>query len=454
MSRSRYDIFLSYRRSEGKDTARAIKETLERRGYRVFLDMDELQDGVFDKRILDAIHSAPIYLILLTEHCLDRCYKEDDWVRMEIDYALSHHKQIIPLNPDKQFKDIPSTIPSYIRDGLSQHQYSAIDTGQLYQVSMDQLISRRLEPVFRHRHLLLGLWIGIPLLLLSVLFLGVSVYRQRHQPYIYHAKGCSFNHVGETTYNRDSALYYFTKAAEMEYAPAQRDLGQLYQFSLDIRNHEDLSFYWLKKAYLNGDTLATAMLGYNYEKGIGIPSDMVEAITLYKEGVDKNDPYAFYLLGVCLCNGKGLKKDYVEGVHLIAQAAAMGNPWGELYMKDAGRWIFSPSYDSISSKYLSLQAVNISDSATTLYLTWHNSQHVGGWMQISPLAIIEDVRTGHTHTIQSLADCRFAPDTTHVAWGGTHNFSLVFPSVSDSCYLLNFIESPSSEWKIWGVSLR
>ena len=37
-----YDIFISYRRSDGKLLARLLKESLEKRGYRVFLDMDEL----------------------------------------------------------------------------------------------------------------------------------------------------------------------------------------------------------------------------------------------------------------------------------------------------------------------------------------------------------------------------------------------------------------------------
>ena len=49
--RSKYHIFLSYRREDGKDLARTFKETLVGKGFRVFLDMDELQDGVFDERI-------------------------------------------------------------------------------------------------------------------------------------------------------------------------------------------------------------------------------------------------------------------------------------------------------------------------------------------------------------------------------------------------------------------
>jgi len=454
MAKDRYDIFLSYRRSEGKDIARAIKETLERRGYRVFLDMDELQDGVFDKRILDAIQSAPIYLILLTAHCLDRCDRETDWVRQEIDYALAHHKQIIPLNPDKQFDGFPDIVPPHIRAGLSQHQYSAIDTGQLYQVSMDQLVTRRLEPVFRRRRVRLGMWITIIFAVLCLVGSGIYAYYLAHQPQVYYQKACQYNQVGEPSYNRDSALLYLHQAAEMDYASAQRDLGQLYQFSIDINNHEDLSFYWLKKAYLSGDTLAAALLGYNYEYGIGIPQNIVEAVTLYKEGVDNGDAYAMYLLGQCMCKGKGMTKNIVEGTHYIDQAAKLDDPWGKLYMQGAGRWIFSPSYDSISSNYLRLRAICLTDTTTTLYFRWNNEQFVGGWMQISPQAILQDPVHHFIYPVSSLSDCKFSPDTTQVAWGKSHDFALTFPAISDSTFTLNFCESDTSQWKVFGISLR
>lgn len=451
---NRYDIFLSYRRCDGKDIARAMKETLERRGYKVFLDMDELQDGVFDKRILDAIQSAPIYLILLTPHCLDRCDRETDWVRQEIDYALKHRKQIIPINPDKQFAGFPSNIPDHIRRGLSQHQYSAIDTGQLYQVSMEQLISRRLQPVFRKKKIH---WSLLIMAILAVVLLGCYGYYRyyaKHQPQIYYQKACIYNHVGEATYNRDSALYYLNQAAEMDYAPAQRDLGLLYQFSIDLNNHAEWSYYWLKKAYLNGDTLAVALLGYNYEYGIGIPQDMGEAIDLYKEGVEQSDAYAYYLLGQCMLNGKGMAKDEVEGTRMIAQSAKLDDPWGKLYMQDAGRWIFYPACDSLSSPYISLRAICLSDTSTSLYFRWNNEQYVGGWMQINREARIEDPVEETRYGVRWLTDCCFAPDTTQVAWGTSHDFVLHFPAVSANTNVVNFQESDTSCWKVWGISLR
>ena len=50
-----YDIFISYRRDGGAQYARILQLELEKRGYRVFLDYEELTDGVFGDNIKKAI---------------------------------------------------------------------------------------------------------------------------------------------------------------------------------------------------------------------------------------------------------------------------------------------------------------------------------------------------------------------------------------------------------------
>lgn len=144
-----YDIFISYRREGGKNYARILKPELEKRGFqeRVFLDFDELKDGKFDKRIMDAIDSAPIFIIILSDGCLDRCINENDWVRQEILHALASNKHIIPVVCDKTFKDFPTNIPEVIRKGLGQHQFSQIDTDTLLRASVNELVEFRISPI-------------------------------------------------------------------------------------------------------------------------------------------------------------------------------------------------------------------------------------------------------------------------------------------------------------------
>lgn len=142
-----YDVFISYRRVGGANYARILKPELEKRGYRVFLDYDELKDGRFDRRIMEAIDSAPIFIFILSPGSLDRCINEDDWVRQEILYALQHERNIIPVNFDGLFNGFPSGIPAAISEGLGQHQFSKLDSESLLKESIDKLVNERISPI-------------------------------------------------------------------------------------------------------------------------------------------------------------------------------------------------------------------------------------------------------------------------------------------------------------------
>lgn len=169
----KYDIFISYRRTGGKDKARSLKLELERRGYHVFLDFDDLKDSVFDKRIIGAIDEAPIFIIILSKNSLDNCKDDNDWVRKEIEYAISKDKHIIPVNPDKEFKDFPDDVPDNIKQHIGQHQFSTIDFEQLFQESMNKMVRDRIEPEFAHKSS--KKWIYI-ILFLAVLAASVFGY--------------------------------------------------------------------------------------------------------------------------------------------------------------------------------------------------------------------------------------------------------------------------------------
>ena len=76
--KQKYDIFISYRRIGGAQYARILQLMLQQRGYRVFLDYDELTDGKFGDHIQEAIREAPIFMIVLSKGSLVRCKNEGD----------------------------------------------------------------------------------------------------------------------------------------------------------------------------------------------------------------------------------------------------------------------------------------------------------------------------------------------------------------------------------------
>ena len=146
MTLERYDIFISYRRDGGQDKARNLQQALDKRGYRVFFDFDELRDGEFDKNIYRAIDNAPIFILLLTPQSLDRCVNIGDWVRKEIEYAIEQQKHIILIDPDYTFKAPPQDIPNTILNLIAKLNYQVLDFKKLFEESVDKLIKECLRP--------------------------------------------------------------------------------------------------------------------------------------------------------------------------------------------------------------------------------------------------------------------------------------------------------------------
>ena len=113
-----YDIFISYRRQDsegrtsGRDIARTLKLEFERRGYSVFFDYSEIRDDDFEKIILPAVQNAKVFLLVLSKDSLDRCVRQGDWVRREIETAICSGCKIIPLNPDGVLCGTPTEIMS------------------------------------------------------------------------------------------------------------------------------------------------------------------------------------------------------------------------------------------------------------------------------------------------------------------------------------------------------
>lgn len=124
----KYDIFISYRREGGLETADSIYQRLYNAGYSVFLDLEQLNSGKFNEKLLSVIDQCTDFILVLPPNALDRCDNEDDWVRRELEHAISKGKNIIPIMlrgfdwPDTE--KIPETIrelPNYNAITASDH---------------------------------------------------------------------------------------------------------------------------------------------------------------------------------------------------------------------------------------------------------------------------------------------------------------------------------------------
>lgn len=173
MRKGKYDIFISYRREGGRQYARTLQLILEKKGYRVFLDYDELVDGPFSPKIEAAIKETPIYMILLSKGVMDKCGEEGNWVRREIEIAVQAKKHIIPVNPDSTFDGIPENVPDHLKEAIGGTQHSEINFGQALNATVDMMIRNRIRPYVRPRGN--GIWYLIAALAVIVI-MGITAW--------------------------------------------------------------------------------------------------------------------------------------------------------------------------------------------------------------------------------------------------------------------------------------
>ena len=151
----KYDIFISYRREGGAQYARILQLVLQQMGYKVFLDYDELTDGIFGDHIKEAIKEASIFMIILSQHSMDRCVNENDWLRQEILLAVQEQKHIIPVNPDGVFRGLSNAsrekIPAEIVNIVNNYQHSEIGFGQTLWVTIELMVKNRIAPKLGER---------------------------------------------------------------------------------------------------------------------------------------------------------------------------------------------------------------------------------------------------------------------------------------------------------------
>ncbi len=155
---NKYDIFISYRRDNGEDKARILNQFLSTVGYRVFFDHESGMTGEFETEILAAVEIAPVFLILLTPHCLDRCKDEGDWVRREIERATKFGKDIIPIRPNYDesiLKKMPEGIPDYVIH-LKDLEFAEIDFHKNFKATAQSMVDTQIKKVVQPSILLTG----------------------------------------------------------------------------------------------------------------------------------------------------------------------------------------------------------------------------------------------------------------------------------------------------------
>ena len=140
-SRKKYDVFLSYRRSNGSQLASLLKVHLQLKGLNVFLDVTGLGSGKFDEALLTTISNSLNMIMVLTPGALNRCLGDDrvqDWVHRELVQALENSIPVVPVLDNFDWPEANS-LP---RDIRPLHKFNGVHWSHEYQdACVDKVVS-------------------------------------------------------------------------------------------------------------------------------------------------------------------------------------------------------------------------------------------------------------------------------------------------------------------------
>lgn len=159
----RYDIFISYRREGGFETANLIASKLKLSGYRVFLDIHSMHSGDFSEQLKEKVKGCKDFVWVLsptnvknddgTVTRIETLSFRDgvDYFRDEICWAIEYHKNIIPVILDGFI--VPKEFPIIIQDTIKSFNPSCdLHTLQAVEASKNQHFDASISELKRYLH--------------------------------------------------------------------------------------------------------------------------------------------------------------------------------------------------------------------------------------------------------------------------------------------------------------
>lgn len=170
----KYDVFISYRREGGYETAKHLYDLLSKDGYKVSFDIDTLRSGDFDKQLLSRIEKCKDFVIIVDKHAFDRtldgsCDPNQDWLRCELSYALKTNKNIVPIFLSG-IKGFPEGLPDDVVEVCKKNgpEYSKYYFDDFY---------KKLKKTFLHKpSFITKKRILFYIALLFIILLGIVIY--------------------------------------------------------------------------------------------------------------------------------------------------------------------------------------------------------------------------------------------------------------------------------------
>lgn len=159
------------------------------------------------------------------------------------------------------------------------------------------------------------------------------------------------------------AVNYLKQLAERGYIPAQKKLGESYEYGLFTDQDYNEAFYYYNKSARQGDADSQFKVGSFFWNGKGTRKNYEQALSYFIEAAENGSDIAQYQVGFMYQNGIGTNIDYEKALEYLQKQANKGNKdairqIGYLYLYGNGvkqdffkaKELFNKSVKSIKSK--------------------------------------------------------------------------------------------------------
>jgi len=152
----------------------------------------------------------------------------------------------------------------------------------------------------------------------------------------------SMNNIGYMYQNGEGvkqdhkiALEWYEKAAELGNAIALKNIGYLYDQKDSYHNYNLAMKYFLRAVEnLDSDDDLMNTIGYNYDYGLGVKQDYVEAMKWYRKAAALGNGASMNNIGYMYHYGRGVTRNYNEAKAWYEKAIAAGYDVSKKYLED------------------------------------------------------------------------------------------------------------------------
>lgn len=150
-----------------------------------------------------------------------------------------------------------------------------------------------------------------------------------------------------------------------------------------------------------------------------------------------------------ICSQSGTSVDNSGGAKLGTQSSYSSASTTQ----EKQKWVKPVYTTTTGNKGLELTEVNIDANQTVLWFTYTNHYSYGGWVSLDKGSKIIAYPSGKTLYLTKKTDgIPFSPEKHNFSKSGERlRFNLFFPAVPAGTTKIDFIESSSSDWKLYGI---